>query len=350
MARPNANEPTQEQWEALHAATARFKALAPWEWMHESNLFGVQDPETDLTFYCQVLGGMGEHFALSAYRDAPGLASLWQMVTRPLDAPALEPIEILGTQDCLMASFEDRAMLNKRDLDTIKSLGLKFRGRNAWPQFRSYIPYTVPWHLSAQEARQLTVCLEQAIEIAERYRQDRSLFSEIYPEGPYLVRTPLRTANGIRWEDEYREVVLPPVGGVSFSVPDDDYYEELFETAGQTDGVLELDYVVMPEGVQNGEGERPFYPFLVLTADPHSGMILGHKLVPHAEVGEAIVDSFFEAIESLKMIPQQVHAQHPLTAGILRVIAEPLEVEVREVARLRAHSEFEQEFFAFGAL
>lgn len=349
MARRTPDEPTQEQWQALYAATARFKELAPWQWMHESQLFGVQMPESDLTYYCQVLGGMGEHFALSAYRDTAGLASLWQMVTRPLDGPELEPIEILGTQDCLMASFEDRAMLDKHDLDAIKSLGLKFRGRNAWPQFRSYVPYTVPWYLTGEEARHLTFCLEQAIQVAERLREEPSLISELHPEGPYLVRTPAPTQNGIRWEDHQREVALPPVGGVSFTVPDDDYYEELFELAAPSDDVLELDYLVMPEGIQETEGGRPFYPFLVIAAEPRLGVISGHKLVPHAEVGEAIVDLFFETIESLKRIPRCVQAQHPLTLGILDVIAEPMQIQVKEVHRLRAHSAFEQEFMGLGA-
>lgn len=348
MEQSTPDHPTLEQWQSLFSATARFKELAPWQWMHESHLFGVQIPGSELVYYCQVLGGMGEHFALSAYRDGPGLSSLWQMVTRPLDGPELEPIEILGTQDCLMASFEDRGLLDRHDMEPIKKLGLKYRGRNAWPQFRSYQPYTVPWHLTSEEARHLILCLEQSMVIAERLRQDPALIGELEPEGPYLVRTPIETKAGLQWEDRRKEVLLPPVGGVSFAVPDDDYYEELFEVAEPSNDVLELDYLVMPEGIQEVSGGRPFYPFLVIAAEPRAGVIVNHKLVPHAEVGAAIVDLFFETIETLKRIPKCVQAQHPLTLGILEVIAGPMQIDVRETNRLRVLEAFEQEFMGVG--
>ena len=38
----------------------------------------------------------------------------------------------------LQASFEDRNELRDKDRQVIKELGLKFRGRQAWPMFRSY--------------------------------------------------------------------------------------------------------------------------------------------------------------------------------------------------------------------
>lgn len=335
--------PTQEQWRQLYETMARFKALAPWTWMHESNLVGVKDPESELILYCQVLGGMGEHFALSVYPGEEGLATLWHLVSRPLDDMP-DPIEVLGSQLCLMASFEDRELLQKRDLDTIRELGLKFRGRGAWPLFRSYRPFEAPWFLTAEEARQLMLCLEQTMEVAVRFRDDRSLIPPAEPEGPYLIREPEQTAAGLTWKETCREIALPPAGGVSFSVPEDNYYEELLETIPATDGVIELDYTILPDAVRGEESERPFYPFLVLVAEANSGMILGQKFVRHEEIGEAIVDAFFDTMANVGMLPARVHVTRPMTAAILRIIAEPLDIEVREVSRLRGLDAFQQEF------
>ncbi len=336
-------KPSQELWRQLYETMARFKELAPWTWMHESNLVGVKDPDSDLTLYCQVLGGMGEHFALSAYPGEEGLATLWHLVSRPLDEMP-DPIEVLGTQHCLMASFEDRELLQKRDLDTIRELGLKFRGRGQWPLFRSYRPYEVPWFLTAEEARQLTLCLEQTMEVAVRFREDRSLIPPAEPEGPYLIREPEKSAKGITWKDTVREIALPPVSGVSFSVPEDSYYDEILESTPPTDGVIELDYTILPDAVRGEESERPFYPFLVLVSEPKSGLILGQKFVRHEQIGEAIVDAFFDTVENLGMMPARVHVTRPMTAAILRIIAEPLEIEVREVERLRGIEMFQREF------
>ena len=53
----------------------------------------------------------------------------------------------------LQASFEDRSELHDKDRQVIKDLGLKFRGRQTWPLFRSYRAGFVPWHLDADEGR-----------------------------------------------------------------------------------------------------------------------------------------------------------------------------------------------------
>jgi hypothetical protein len=44
----------------------------------------------------------------------------------------------------LQASWEDREELHVRDRETIKALGRKYRGRQAWPLFRSYQPGYAP--------------------------------------------------------------------------------------------------------------------------------------------------------------------------------------------------------------
>src|SRR5262245_5827031 len=146
-------EPTLEEWRALYREAIAFRDLEPWEWMWDSDVFGVQDPESSEIGYCCVMGQLGEHFALGVYRGSRGLAGHWEMRLQAREPEAGEdPMEILLLQDCLMASFEDRKLLTPEDLGVIKQLGLKFRGPNAWPQFRSYRPGYEPWYLTGEEA------------------------------------------------------------------------------------------------------------------------------------------------------------------------------------------------------
>ena len=104
-----------------------------------------------------------------------------------------------------MVSFEDRQLLQQPDLATITALGMKFRGRNAWPWFRSYRPGFQPWYLTGAEARFLTLALEQAMEVATRLRGNRRLLPALRPEGRYLVRVPERQGEGWAWKDELRK-------------------------------------------------------------------------------------------------------------------------------------------------
>ena len=37
--------PTMDSWRSLYEAAIQIKELAPWQWMFEGQVFGVQDPD-----------------------------------------------------------------------------------------------------------------------------------------------------------------------------------------------------------------------------------------------------------------------------------------------------------------
>jgi hypothetical protein len=184
--------PSSSEWIALYQAAADFKRAAPWEWMYDSDLFGVQNPANGEVGYCCIMGNLGEHYALGVYLGTEGLAGYLYIQSGAAESPDMS---VLYIQKCLMASYEYRDMLEQRDRALIKELGLKFRGRNAWPLFRSYYPGYHPWLLTSAEARFLTIALEQAANVALRYRDDRLLLSPPR-EGQYFVRVPEQRADG----------------------------------------------------------------------------------------------------------------------------------------------------------
>jgi len=190
-------QPSLEEWRRLYEAAIAFKEARPWEWMTEAHLFGVRNPETKEIGYGSIMGMRGEHFALAVYLGSEGLDGFWRMETLQEPDPAFL-LEI----PLLQASFEDRRELRRQDLQVIKSLGLKFRGRKAWPLFRSYVPGYFPWFLTAEEARFLTLALQQALEVALRVREDPTLLDSLQ-EGLYLVRTPERRGEALAWKDEW---------------------------------------------------------------------------------------------------------------------------------------------------
>ena len=116
--------------------------------------------------------------------------------------------DVMHIQRCLIASFEEREYLEKADLQTIKKLGLKFRGRNEWPQFRNYQPGYVPWYLKIEEARFLTIALQQAMEVALRFKKDREVLTP--PKDSLLfVRVPVRKGGKTEWKDVWMEPPAP---------------------------------------------------------------------------------------------------------------------------------------------
>ncbi|MFZ3252849.1 MAG: hypothetical protein WA133_01020, partial [Syntrophales bacterium] len=173
-----------ETMKRLYAAAESFRTLAPWAWMDDGQIFGVKNPETGVIDYCCVLGGLGEVFALVVYEGPEGLQGYLRMVSGEFaeDGPAA-----IEYQRALMASFEDRRELAPEDLTVIRSLNLKFRGKNAWPMFRHYLPGYLPWFVTDAQAQVLATCLEQALDVLPRFQENPDLLPD--PEsGRYLVR------------------------------------------------------------------------------------------------------------------------------------------------------------------
>lgn len=73
------NSPTLEEWKRLYDLMAQVKKLAPWEWMEEDDIFGVQMPRTNEPGFVSVMGMLGEHFAVAVYQGAKGLGGFWNM-------------------------------------------------------------------------------------------------------------------------------------------------------------------------------------------------------------------------------------------------------------------------------
>jgi hypothetical protein len=198
------SSPTPSEWHRLYQATIRVKEIAPWEWMTETDIFGVQDPETGEIGFVSIMGMLGEHLAVAVYLGAEGLYSFWGFQQIADSAP---PEALLGIPH-LQASFEDRGELSAKDRAVIKELGLKFRGRQEWPLFRSYRPGYLPWYLEAPEAQTLTYALEQAVEVTLRFKEDPGMLDPSDEES-YLVRVPREVRGNLVWEDEV--VRVPPV-------------------------------------------------------------------------------------------------------------------------------------------
>lgn len=329
-------KPTEQEWRNLYAATAEFKEMAPWNWMWDSDVAGVKDPESGEIGYCAIMGRLGEHFALAVYLGDAGLAGLWQMRLKPSD----NPLVTLALQTCLMASFEDRAVLQKRDLDQIKRMGLNFRGRSAWPMFRSYRPGFQPWFLTGPEVRFLTTALQQSMNVAKRFQTNPDLLPEPNPVGPYLVRSQVKRKGSVVWQERRRRpgplfTPGPPVGVLTADV-DPKRLQQLKFILPVTEGALEMDFFLSPGAVKGEEDDCPYFPFVVLAADPGSGMILGMEMSKPGEVAEDMTELFLNLAEGAQMLPAKIAVVQPEAQVILQPVAERLGVEVVLVRRLKA--------------
>jgi len=170
-------------WNRLYEFMDQIKKMAPWTWMYEDDFFGVEDPETGEMGYISVMGSLGDHFSICAYLGQEGI-SRFLSIEREEVKPSVE--QILETPQ-LQASFENRDMLNEKDMQIIRKLGRSYRGHMNWPMFRAFHPGHFPWFLNPWEQRFMMHVLEQTIDVTKRFKEDEDL---IYPgdDTEYLAR------------------------------------------------------------------------------------------------------------------------------------------------------------------
>ena len=198
-----------------------------------------------------------------------------------------------------MASFEDREMMEPADLKIIRELGLKFRGRNAWPQFRSYLPGYAPWTLTQDQAEFLTVALNQACEVAPRFKkvpEQLATQNALNAYERFLVRVSRVEGGKQIWEDAMLPVELPALAFIALSS------RHQASTADYSEGSEDrwragygLFYVPTP--VKEDTDERPWYPQVILCVDDDSGMILHLDMGRPAEIGRKFGEALLNIVE-----------------------------------------------------
>jgi hypothetical protein len=316
-------KPNLQQKAKLYQAAIKVKKMAPWQWLYEADVFCLQHPKARQLGFVSVMGNLGEHLAVALYLGAEGLNGFWRM-NEGLSDVAEEVLQVPHLQ----ASFEDRSTLTQKDRDEIKALGLKFRGRQAWPLFRSYRPGFFPWYLEPDETQFLTWALEQVLVMAPRIREDRNL---VWPEDQalYMGRVARRGKKGWVWRDKMIKAPAYDPPPLIFSV--DEGTLIWLESLPHSDTRLEMDLVMLPARIGK-PGERPRVAYMLLIVDSESGIVLGSDVLAaeegledmHAEIPDTIVES----LANLALVPTEIWVRSHVLLIMLAPLAEVLGFEL----------------------
>lgn len=324
-------KPNLAQKARLYEAAIAVKEMAPWKWMTEEAVFGVQNPETGEIGFVSVMGTLGEHYAIAVYLGREGLSGFWKVHNEQIDYPE----ELLHVPH-LQASFENRSELTKQDRDEIKELGLRFRGRHEWPMFRSYRPGYFPWYLEAEETQFLALVLEQLVEVAPRVRGNRKL---LYVEGydAYLVRVAKEDEEGLTWEDGRKE--MPPVEPKPIPLSMNLQALEHLKSLPQSDTRIEMDLFLFPARIGK-RGERPRCAFMLLVVEGKQGLVLGSEMLEPDPTIEAMYGmvplTIVALLANMGLVPKEVRVRTHVLEQLLQPLVEELGFEVKRSRRLPA--------------
>jgi hypothetical protein len=336
-------KPTLHEWKELHKAAESFKGLETWNWMADSDIFGVENPEDGEIGYCSIMGALGEVFALSVYTGTDGLEGLLKvqsMEISDIDMPANR--DLIFSQKCLMASFEDKEFLSPEDFKIINKLNLSFKGKNAWPLFRSYQPGKIPWYLTDKEARFLTVSLHQASEVALIAKNNPGfIFST--DDGLYLTRTVKRVGNELRWENAWVEPHFTQNSihmNISETIYNEEKIAEIKQKAKSSYEIWEIDYSYLPNAIMESPDGKPWYPYVALWVESSSGFVLSFLISSFEEqknlekYKEKMLNHTLDIIEKKNSIPAEIRVRKEAVFELFKPVAERLGIKLSRREKL----------------
>lgn len=339
-------QPTDKEWKRLYELAAKVKELAPWEWMEEAEFFGVQNPETEEIGFISIMGLLGEHLSMAVYLGAEGLYGYWR-ISDPASGLENEPLALFDVPQ-LQTSFEDREQLEKQDRDVIKKLGLKFRGSQNYPLFRSIRPGFMPYFVTSEEARFLIYAMEQTLETAPRIRDDESLLPDP-DEDLYLVRVSEKQGGKLVWQDEVRQVPPPEEFTVFVNAPQE-IINELKNFPQKKGLVLEIDFNYSPMPVRE-KGQRPFFPKILLITEASQGIIVAFELIrPEETLLETHENIPFHLVENLRKLevrPEEIRVQSEMLFEMLRTFTQQINVKLRQTDELPTVEMAKESMFNF---
>jgi len=331
------NEPTipdvaPSTWKDLLVASEEFNRLAPWKWMHDSEVIGLRMPRTREILMASILGRLGKLFAALLYRNEAGRRWIINTILKGgiADAEQTDAFE----QDAIKLEFVSKGSLAKADREamTLAEFSPSVKRSRAWPQFRSMVPGAFPWHVTQSESETLIWALPRISAVARLTREMPQIWeSHLEGEIAFLPREfdPAKdqlTPEQIDWQP-----MLPPPEPPRQEVSLDDATVSKLLLLKKGRGFhLEMD-VAYSSVIIIGHVDRPRFPWIAMAVDRNSGYVGGFHLGAPNEKDGAIALSIAlqSSLTEFGARPEVILVQSSRVGGMLEKVARQLDIPLK---------------------
>ncbi|MBF0329458.1 MAG: SEC-C domain-containing protein [Nitrospirae bacterium] len=319
---------SDNQWKALYQAAAEFREIEPWKFITETDVFGVKNPDTGEHGYCCIMGELGEVLALAVYLGSDGLKGYRTILEGQLSP---EDSDMMYEQNCLMASFENKSDLDKKDKDLIKKLGIQAKGKKAWPMFRRHEPSYLPSSLQKDDLVFLTAVLQQAKHVCLRFKNDKTLLS---PSSKDLYFFRSHDKANERWQDEWLKPEITESSPVVPAVINDIVIQRIKSKAKSTPAVWEIDFFYAPTPIKSKN--KPFFPYGIMIIDSKSGFVYEMFLSEKNKYPSQFPERLLSCLEQNSFLPKEILVKKEEALNLLQPIADKLGIKLNKVVELAA--------------
>ncbi len=327
-------EATLEQWEQLYEVAIRIKALKPWLYLWDTDLVTVLLPKYPEPFFCSVMGKAGDCFAIGTYAGYDALEGFYYIAHNPKVALP----QLIRYQNNLMLYLGDREELTKSELQIIKDLGIKFRGKNEWIYFRSFETGYVPHNLDQPQVVELTYVLQQLLMVLDGFIENKIAVD--FEKGEVLFRRFDKKTES--WLNFAAPKMRPPRKCTSILIEDELLIAKLAKLAA-TDNEIELDTLYLNAAIEDKEFDKPFLANLLIIADRGSGMIVNQTmLTPKDKIIDNVLGIFVDYLMQMGK-PKTVYIRDEFMEDYLKDLCNRINITLKVKGKLKVLDAVEKE-------
>lgn len=273
----------EDLWKTIYSLSTTFFSMEPWKIFSESDVFGVQSPNTGMIYYVSIMGELGESYSLAAYQGDVALEQFWYLKEGESDLP----VSTLMTIPHLIISLDKLKDISKEQVQYLKKLGINPLKKNLYPNIQQIVPGLLPVTPSQEILADLIHILEQSNWVVSQAKISGKDFIHEEGEGEfdYYVRKPEYSKDKLIWKES--KTSLPdeiPLFSVTF---DKVQLDRLMKLPPCRD-VLEME--LCPLLIPMREPGLPdFFPAILLLINQRTGNIeVFETLTPFPDYGKMV--------------------------------------------------------------
>ena len=319
----------------LYERALQYRKTKLWEKLRDTQVFAVKTDKETL-FLC-IMGALNEHIALAVYPEDE-FYSYYEFLDLYEDMAGrtvADTFECMISSSCIQCSFEAKDMLRPDELTEArayaKSHGIRFAGKNAYPQFSRFTPFHYPWNVQSQEdIDRLATGLEASIALFDELSHNPSFAAQLRDiDVSSVTEVPLL----VRKEEGYKpDGTTPLPNRRTYVYPSGDYGNEiqLHQIRSKRKGkAIDCRVSWMNHPEQENPEDVPYYPAALIAVDEADGMIICVAVTPDYESGhDELLTKLMDALVQRKKRPAMVKAQDARTYALLKEAMEKASIEL----------------------
>ncbi|MCX6271037.1 MAG: hypothetical protein NTU44_07430 [Bacteroidetes bacterium] len=307
-----------KNWKRVFDLANEFYNLSPWNWMEETDIFGIKVPGEEDIHFASVMGSAKIHPSVAFYQGWPGLAKYWELQ----DVETHLGPDILLTTPHLLLSFSDWEGIEFSQRKIFRLLNYRPVNKNSWPEIKRIVPGFFPVSIDESETVKIAAILEQTLEVVKRAKHNKAfIHGEMHSDNTYLVRELLINGDSMNWKDQYRDIELKAVKYAS--TYNTGKLQQVLSFPAKT--TMELDLRIMPIPVK--EKNKPaYFSFILICTETKYGLILGTRtLTPFPRLDDlynSLPAEFLELLIGAKISPAVVYVRNDLLYRLIQTCFE----------------------------